>query len=98
MSSPGFTPHQRDWIRAQIQQKMPGCRVLAFGSRTRNDYTNASDLDLCLDMGGPVPLAVLGDLKEIFSQSDLPYSVDICDWHRITEDFREHIQTEAQKW
>ncbi|MBI4925100.1 MAG: nucleotidyltransferase domain-containing protein [Bdellovibrio sp.] len=79
------------WIRKEINKILPQSKILAFGSRVRGDHKSFSDLDLSLDCGSPIPLEKLSLLKEIFSQSTLPYSIDLIDWQRIDTDFRKII-------
>lgn len=38
------------------------------------------------------------EIKEVFSNSALPYKVDISDWHRITNKFQASILKEAEDW
>ena len=37
-------------------------------------------------------LSERADLADAFSESDLPYKVDIVDWHLIGDDFRRIVQ------
>ena len=34
----------------------------------------------------------LGELSEAFQESDLPFRVDLIDWHRISPEFRKVIE------
>ena len=40
----------------------------------------------------PLDIPCLGDLCEAFSQSDLPFRVDIVDWASVSESFRKIIE------
>ena len=51
-----------------------------------------SDLDLAIITNQPLPLAVGAALAEAFSESDLPYKVDIVDWAALSEPFRRIIE------
>jgi type I restriction enzyme S subunit len=44
----------------------------------------------------PLSLNVIASLKEDFSESDLPWKVDIVDWATTSEPFRKII--ERDKW
>jgi type I restriction enzyme S subunit len=48
----------------------------------------------------PLTLSTVADLSEAFSESDLPWKVDIVDWASIGEAFRSHIETHkvALQW
>ncbi len=87
--------HQ-DWlkiIKELISTHLPSARVVAYGSRVNGTSHDASDLDLVAH--NPVdanqPLANLPLLQAAFSSSNLPISVDIVDWARIPESFRQEI-------
>jgi len=45
-----------------------------------------SDLDLAVIADTPLPFAVSGGMKEDFSESDLPFRVDVLDW-AVTQDY-----------
>ncbi|MBK5940661.1 restriction endonuclease subunit S [Halochromatium roseum] len=77
-----------------LRRYLPHAEVWAYGSRVNGDHYDASDLDLVVrqpdDLSRRQP-----DLDEIaaaFSDSDLPILVQIVDWARIPEAFREEIE------
>jgi predicted nucleotidyltransferase len=80
-------------IRGLISAFLPDAEVLAYGSRVTGTCHEASDLDLVarnpVDADKPMP-GVAG-LREAFSESNLPILVDILDWARIPESFRQEI-------
>ncbi len=65
-----------------------------FGSRATGRAWRYSDLDLAIDAGRRLTLDELAILAEAFSESDLPYKVDVVDWHAIDDRFRELIAGE----
>ncbi len=69
----------------------PGSRVWVFGSRATGRARRYSDLDLAIDAGRPLTLDETAGLAEDFSESDLPYRVDVVDWRAIDERFRRAI-------
>ncbi len=62
----------------------------AFGSRARGNPKKFSDLDLCFIEY--VPLHILSDIKEDFEESKLPYTVDVVDWNKCKQDFKDIIR------
>ena len=58
----------------------PGFTVRAFGSRAAGTPRRYSDLDLAFVGEASLTLSQLGDLKDAFSESDLPFKVDVVDW------------------
>ena len=56
-----------------------------FGSRATGRARRYSDLDLAIDAGRRLTLDEIAGLAEAFSDSDLPYKVDLADWHNIED-------------
>ena len=74
-----------------LKQHVPGYEVRAFGSRhnwTAKDY---SDLDLAVVGETKLDWKIISNLKEAFEESDLPFRVDVLDWHAIPPKFRDVI-------
>ncbi len=75
-----------------LADHLPPCaRAWAFGSRASGRARRYSDLDLAIDAGRPLTLDEAAILAEAFSDSDLPYRVDIIDWRAIGSGFRKII-------
>ncbi|MGH7058855.1 MAG: nucleotidyltransferase family protein [Stellaceae bacterium] len=72
----------------------PGSDVWVFGSRATGRARPLSDLDLAVDAGRPLTLDETAILREALSDSDLPFLVDIVDWHAIDARFRKSIAAE----
>jgi|GEM_PF-969390 len=91
--SPPIDIDPRDWrIVSQILSRfVPDCTVWAFGSRAHGGARRYSDLDLALVSEAPLPLARLADLTEAFSESDLPWRVDLLEWSAASPSFRARI-------
>lgn len=82
------TPDQWRIIRTILQAHLPGVPVWAFGSRATGRAKPYSDLDLAIVADAPVGLDRLAALAEAFSESDLPWKVDLVDWASTSERFR----------
>jgi len=78
-------------IQGILKQFVPGCRVVTFGSRVTNTASDASDLDLCIIDNKSVSFETLAHLRDAFSESNLPYKVDVIDWSTIAPDFKEIV-------
>jgi len=78
-------------IQGILHDHVSSYEVWAFGSRVRGTSTRFSDLDLVILSDIPLSLDVLGRLKDAFSESDLPWKVDVIDWATTSESFRELI-------
>lgn len=94
---PGLAVEPRHWamVQAILRQHIPGREVWAFGSRVNGQPKPFSDLDLAVLGEEPVSVAQLAQLTEAFSDSDLPWRVDVIDWATTSESFRALIA--AQK-
>jgi predicted nucleotidyltransferase len=75
--------HERLVQRILSERLPPGVTVRVFGSRSRGSNKPYADLDLALKGGEPLSLAVLTDLAEAFSESGLPFKVDLVDWRSL---------------
>ena len=66
--------------------------IWAFGSRVKRTAREYSDLDLALIADKPLDLFRMAELREAFSESELPFKVDIIDWASTEEGFRKIIR------
>jgi type I restriction enzyme S subunit len=78
-------------LRANLPQD---AKAWVFGSRATGRARRYSDLDLAIDAGRPLTLDETARLAEAFSESDLPYRVDVVDWNEIGDGWRQTILAE----
>ncbi len=74
-------------VRGILERVVPGRKVWAFGSRVTGRPKRFSDLDLMIVGEKPMPLGVVAELTDAFSESDLPWKVDVVDWASTSERF-----------
>ncbi len=79
-------------VQTVLRQCIPQRTVWAFGSRAGGQPKPYSDLDLAVLGEAALSLSEHANLADAFSESDLPYKVDIVDWHLISDDFRRIVQ------
>lgn len=80
-------------LRRILDRHVPDAEVWAYGSRVTGGAHEGSDLDLVIrSCGATSRSAVLGRLRQAFSESDLPMLVDVQDWERIPGPFRREIE------
>lgn len=79
-------------VRDILRRHVPGREVWAFGSRARGTAKRYSDLDLAVITDEPLPTAVMAALVDDFSESDLPWRVDVVDWAATGDAFRRVIE------
>ena len=79
-------------VQQIIHRHVPLRPVFAFGSRTRGRARRRSDLDLAV--GGPemISISTIAEIKDDFSQSDLPIFVDVLDINAIDQGFLNRIE------
>lgn len=85
-------PDHLETVQRILSERVPECEVRAFGSRVTGTAKSYSDLDLAVVGKEELPPDTLRLLKEAFEESDLPFRVDVLDWHAISETFRQLIE------
>ena len=82
----------RDILKSHLP---PSTKIWVFGSRATGKAKPFSDLDLAIDTGHPLTLEEAAALRDAFSESDLPWKVDIVDTNAIDAGFRQQILSGA---
>jgi predicted nucleotidyltransferase len=87
-------PEWLDIIRRIFAIHLPEVEVIAYGSRVNGTAHGGSDLDLVVrNRNNPqLPVGNLGAVRDALTESNLPILVDIQDWARIPDGFREEIE------
>lgn len=75
-----------------LRKHVPDREVWAFGSRARRTAKRYSDLDLAVISAEPLSLLTSARLADDFSDSDLPWRVDVLDWATTSAAFRKIIE------
>ncbi len=92
-----ITNDQKSIIHDILKASVPDSEVLAFGSRISQHHGKYSDLDLAVHGRGRLSLLQLFELKEKFSESSLPFRVDITDWNAFSPEFQKIVFSRAVK-
>lgn len=94
MNIPKIVISPSEWaiVRDILQRHVPDREVWAFGSRAKWTSKEFSDLDLAIIGDEPLSITTLASLSEDFSESELPYKVDIVDWATTSPSFRSVIE------
>ena len=79
-------------VKSILATHVPNVEVRAFGSRVAGGARDYSDLDLVIVDKDKINRKTLFRLEDAFADSDLPFRVDVLDWHRISESFRKIIE------
>ena len=83
-----LTARDLEIVTEILRNHVPDCEVRAFGSRVTGNAKKFSDLDLALIGPEKLDWRKLEELRDAFSESDLPIIVDVHDWKAIPEEFR----------
>lgn len=89
---------EMDIILDIIKAHAPFHDVLAFGSRLGGQPKKYSDLDLAFVSGGKhkLNLRTIATLEDTFSESDLPFRVDVVDYRAASPEFRAIIDGRSE--
>lgn len=87
-----ITPEERAIVLRILNEIVPDREVRAFGSRVTGKAKPFSDLDLAIMGDEPLSLETRARLEEAFSESELPWKVDILDWVQADEAFQKIIK------
>lgn len=86
-----LTPAQLQTVRAVLARHLPDGTVWAFGSRVHGRHLKPfSDLDLAVLT--PLSVDQLAALRSAFTESDLPFRVDLIDMEATEHEFRRIIE------
>jgi predicted nucleotidyltransferase len=89
------TEHRRLVLNILLGNLPGSTKAWVFGSRATGRARRYSDLDLAIDAGRPLTLDEIAGLSEAFSDSDLPYRVDLLDWHDVDDRLRQAIAVKS---
>ena len=88
-----ISSESRRIIESLLDRHLPGVEAWVYGSRAKLTSTPKSDLDLVVFATSGQELQV-GDLREAFEESDLPFRVDLFVWDEVPEGFRRQIEVD----
>ncbi|MDO4442130.1 MAG: nucleotidyltransferase domain-containing protein [Moraxella sp.] len=94
MTDVQLTDKELSMVQGILAVVIPSHQVFIFGSRAKGNAKPYSDLDLLIKSDDELDLMTLAELKDAFSQSDLPFKVDICEWAGLDDGFKRRISQE----
>ena len=83
-------------VKRILAEHVPECEVRTFGSRVTGTAKDYSDLDLTIVGKERIDRRRMGRLREAFAESDLPFRVEVQDWHTISKSFQEIIEKQYE--
>jgi predicted nucleotidyltransferase len=90
-------PQDRKEVERLLSQFVPNEEVWAHGSRVDGSGHELSDLDLVIRHPADLKVSVglvLGELREAFSESNLPFLVDVHNWASLPAAFWANIEAQ----
>lgn len=91
-----LTETERHIVQNILQKILPEAHVVVFGSRVTGKLKPFSDLDLAVNNKKPLSLEQLSKLKDAFSESNLPFRVDVVDMQTVSGEFLDVIKKQCE--
>ena len=86
-------PRHLQAVQKILAEIIPDRTLWVFGSRAHGvNLKPYSDLDLAVMGDQPLELSTSVRLKDAFSESNLPFKVDIVQWCELDETFKDIIR------
>lgn len=85
-------------IVSLITALIPDAKIYLFGSRARQTHSKWSDIDLALDAGRVLPNAKVDEVKSVLEATNMPYVVDVLDFHSVSADMQTSIKRDGKIW
>lgn len=90
-----ITSEHKKIVQHILKKNLPShAHVFIFGSRVTKAKKKFSDLDLAIDATDSLSISTLASLEHDFSESDLPYKVDIVDLNNLDDNFLNQIKAD----
>lgn len=91
LSQVDITPQHLEIVTDILRRHLPDREVWAYGSRVTGRSWRYSDLDLVALGDLPIGAMLMDDLLNDLSETLLPYIVELKDWQRIPQHWRDEI-------
>lgn len=78
-------------VKEILNEYIHESEIYIFGSRANGKAKHTSDLDLFIKGRVPIEWGILANIRYAFSESNLPYKVDVLDWSVISDNFKKTI-------
>jgi uncharacterized protein len=86
------------FIRQTLRKYLPDdSKIYLIGSRAKGSAGFASDFDICI-ISENLDSSLLSQLRSIFDESFVPYKVDLIDYLKTNQEFREIALEGAIEW
>ena len=89
---------EKDKIIAIITMFLPKAKIYLFGSYARGEQRHYSDLDIAIDNGQPLPIALRGQIRSIIEALNTIQNVDLVDFRSVPKTLQEEIVRDGILW
>ena len=76
----------------------PKAKIYLFGSRATGNNRPLSDIDIAIDAGKQLPIEAIDEAMAVMSSLNIPYKVDIVDFHHVSSIMQDLIKKEKIVW
>ncbi|MCK5632566.1 nucleotidyltransferase domain-containing protein [bacterium] len=76
----------------------PTAKIYLFGSRATKTHSMWSDIDIAIDTGEKIPFVLVGEVIDVLKGTDIPYMIDVVDFHDISDVMKQSILKEGIIW
>ena len=85
-------------IISLIEALIPYTKIYLFGSRARGTHNTWSDVDIALDANKELSINMLDELRSVLQATNMPYKIEVVDFHRIPTAMQNEIRKEGVLW
>jgi len=93
----GVTENEEKIIKSVLEPYKDKYNFYYYGSRVKGNFRFLSDLDIMVKGIEFANLSDINDIKDKFDKSNLPYVVNIADYHNLDEKFYKLIEADLVK-
>lgn len=98
----GLTPDQYKFITSEVYEPLSalGAEIYCYGSRSRGDYKDFSDLDLMIEAheNHKAIEQAASQISEKLQNSNFPYKVDLVIYEQFAEAYKAHYEKDKAPW
>jgi len=94
----GIDKQTKQKIIALISALIPNAKIYLFGSRARGTHASRSDIDIALDAGQELKPVAVGEVIDVLAGTDIPYKIEVVDFHSVSEEMKKSIIDEGILW
>lgn len=87
----------KNLIRNEIQKILLDSEIFIFGSRSKRNNSDYSDVDIAVKSTKKIDEKILSLIKFNIEETEIPYKIDIIDLNNVSEEFLSEIEKDLIK-